>query len=397
MTFFVNRDVNQLSAHASLHALAWCFCGLFSAVFLLRAGLTVAQTFLVFAAILTLRFALRPLVLALAPTIGLRRTLIVGTLLFACQFPLLAFVQGLGPALALYCFISALGDVLYWTCSHAFFAAVGEIELRGSQVAERQVLGALAGVLGPAAGGLMLAAFGPWPAFLAAFLIEIAAIVPLLYVIEPPIARKAAVGAYAAARTGVRLFFADGWICMGSGLAWSIMMFRALGARYDAFGGALAAAGLAGALGGMLLGRFIDRGHAMQSTLVNAAILAGSVIVKSLCEEAPIPIIAVAIGTTLLGGLYIPTLMTALYNQAKASPCPLRFHFAAEGGWDAGGTAACLVAAAICAADGPLELVVLLGLPMAGAQAWLLLASYSRHERARPRRGAVAPMIAGDA
>ena len=135
----------------------------------------------------------------------------------------------------------------------------------------------------------------------------------------------------------------------------------------------------------------------MQSTLVNAAILAGSVIVKSLCEEAPIPIIAVAIGTTLLGGLYIPTLMTALYNQAKASPCPLRFHFATEGGWDAGGTAACLVAAAICAADGPLELVVLLGLPMAGAQAWLLHASYTRHERARPRRGAVAPMIAGDA
>jgi len=38
MAFFVNRDVNQLSAHASLHALAWCFCGLFSAVFLLRAG-----------------------------------------------------------------------------------------------------------------------------------------------------------------------------------------------------------------------------------------------------------------------------------------------------------------------------------------------------------------------
>jgi hypothetical protein len=394
MTFFLNRDINRLSAHASLHALAWCFCGLFSAVFLLRAGLTEAQTFLVFAAILTLRFALRPLVLALAPAIGLRRTMILGTLVFACQFPLLALVQGLGPALALYCLVSALGDVLYWPCSHAFFAAVGESELRGSQVAERQVLGALAGVVGPVAGGLMLTAFGPWPAFLAAFVTEIAAIAPLLYVTEPPVARKAAGGAFASAKAGIGLFFADGWVSMGAGLAWAIMMFRGLGARYDAFGGALAAAALAGALGGMLLGRFIDRGHALQSTLLNTAILAGSFIVKSLCKEVPIAIIAVAIGTTLFGGLYLPTLLTALYNEAKASPCPLRFHFAAEGGWDAGGTAACLVAAAICIAEGPLKLVVLLGLPMTGVQAWLLLAHYSRRELPQ---GAAAPAIAGDA
>jgi DHA1 family inner membrane transport protein len=220
--------------------------------------------------------------------------------------------------------------------------------------------------------------------------------VPLLYVTEPPIARAAAAGAYAAAKAGVRLFFADGFICMSSGVAWNIIMFRALGARYDAFGVALAVAGLAGALGGMLLGRFIDRGHALQLTLVNAAVLVGSLIVKAMCEEAPIPIIAVAVVTTMLGGLYIPALMTALYNEAKVSPCPLRFHFADEGGWDAGGTAACLAVAAICGAQGPLQLAVLLALPMVAVQARLLLASYSRHARGRLQRGTVAPVIAGD-
>ncbi|HEY0105843.1 MAG TPA: hypothetical protein VGB91_07135, partial [Rhizomicrobium sp.] len=34
--------------------------------------------------------------------------------------------------------------------------------------------------------------------------------------------------------------------------------------------------------------------------------------------------------------LYVPTLMTAVYNQAKRSPCVLRFHIASEGGWDIG-------------------------------------------------------------
>jgi MFS transporter, DHA1 family, inner membrane transport protein len=396
MTFFVNRDLNHLSAHATLHALAWCFCGLFSALFLLRGGLSIPETFLAFAAMLVLRFALRPLVLALAPAIGLRRTLIVGTLLFALQFPMLAFVHGVGVALGLFCLLAALGDVVYWTTSHALFAALGEIELRGTQVAERQAVGALAQVLGPAAGGIMLAIFGPWPAFMTAFAIELAAIVPLLYIADPPIAREPPRGAYLSARAGIWLFVCDAWIVNTATVAWSILMFRAVGARYDVFGGALAAASLAGAIGGMVLGRFIDRGHALQLTLVNAAVLGGSLVVKAVCGETPLAVVTVAIGTTMLGGLYIPALMSAIYNEAKASPCPLRFHFAAEGGWDAGGTAACLLAAAVCAADAPLQAVILLALPMVAVQYWLLIASYARHGRARAGAATAAPMITGD-
>jgi len=80
----------------------------------------------------------------------------------------------------------------------------------------------------------------------------------------------------------------------------------------------------------------------------------------------------------MLGGLHIPTLMSALYNEAKASPCPLRYQFAAEGGWDAGGTLSCLAAAALCAADLPLELAIVLALPMVPVQALLLMRSYGK-------------------
>jgi hypothetical protein len=119
MTFFLNRELNHLVVHATLHALAWCFCGLFSGVFLLRVGVSVPQVFLAFAAILALRFALRPLVLIVAPAIGLRRTLMMGTLLFALPFPMLALVHGVGVALALFCVIAAFGEVFYWTSYHA--------------------------------------------------------------------------------------------------------------------------------------------------------------------------------------------------------------------------------------------------------------------------------------
>jgi DHA1 family inner membrane transport protein len=393
MTFFLNRDLNHLVVHATLHTLAWCFCGLFSGVFLLRVGLSLPQIFLVFAAILTLRLALRPLVLMVGPAIGLRRTLMIGTLLFALPFPALALVHGVGVALGLYCVVAALGEVFYWTSYHAYFSALGDSELRGRQVAEREMLGALAGILGPAVGGIALAQFGPWPAFLSASAIHIAAIVPLAYVGEPTIARAVPGSLYAAGKSGIWLFFTDGWITASSATAWSIIMFRAAGARFDAFGGLLAAAALAGALGGMVLGRFIDGGHARRLTWVNAAILAGSLILKSSCGEGPVPVIVVALGTTMLGGLQIPTFMTAAYNEGKAAPCPLRFLFAAEGGWDVGGTLSCLGAAALCAADLPLELAIILALPMVPAQARLLTVSYGKmgSTRALPPTAILSP------
>jgi DHA1 family inner membrane transport protein len=383
MTFFRNRDLNHLVVHATLHTLAWGFCGLFSAVFLLRVGLSLPEVFLAFAAILASRLVLRPLVLVLAPALGLRRTLIFGTLLYAFEFPVLAFVHGVGWALGLFCAVTAFGQVFYWTTYHAYFAALGDAKMRGSQVAEREMLGALSGILGPAAGGLMLAELGPWPAFLAAFAIEIAAIVPLCFVSEPPIARALPGSLYGSAKIGIWLFFSDGWICSTSVTGWSIVMFRAAGARFDTFGGLLAAAALAGALSGMLLGRFIDLGHARRLTFVNAAVLAGSLTIKSICGEEPVSVILVAICTTLLGGLYIPTLMTAVYNEGKASACPLRFQFAAEGGWDAGGSLVCLISAAFCAADLPLQSVILLALPMVAVQTRLLTASYGKNGNAR--------------
>ena len=166
MTYFLNRDINRLAAHATLHVLAWSFCGLFSAVFLLRQGVSVAGVFLAFAAILLSRLALRPLVLIVAPRAGLRRTLMLGTLLHAFQSPMLALVHGPDVTLALYCVVAAIGQVFYWTSYHAYFAALSDTELRGSQVAAREVLAAAAGTLGPAAGGLMLAELGAWACLL---------------------------------------------------------------------------------------------------------------------------------------------------------------------------------------------------------------------------------------
>ena len=72
-------------------------------------------------------------------------------------------------------------------------------------------------------------------------------------------------------------------------------------------------------------------------------------VLKAICGGHPIAVVGVAVITTLFSGLYLPYWMTAVYNAGKVAPCTFRFHFAAEGGWDAGGVCACLVGAVLCA------------------------------------------------
>ena len=96
MAFFSNAGINRLAAHFSVHQFAWSLSGAFFATFLLRNGMSPAAVLLCIAAVLGLRFALRPCVLITAAHIGLRSSLIVGTLLYAGQILALAIASGAG-------------------------------------------------------------------------------------------------------------------------------------------------------------------------------------------------------------------------------------------------------------------------------------------------------------
>ncbi|MBX9774525.1 MAG: hypothetical protein K2Y71_08930 [Xanthobacteraceae bacterium] len=373
MSFFTNANINRLAVHTTLHELANSLSGLFSAVYLLRVGLSPATIFLIFAAIYGLRFALRPMAFTIVPVLGLRWTLVLGTILIASQYQLLGFVDAIGVELALYCVAAAAGQVLYWTCYHTFFSTLGDAEHRGSQVGMRQVFIAAAGVVGPAVGGVVLATYGPLAAFGAAAVAEAAAALPLIRMTEPPLARIAPTGSYAAAKSSILLFATDGWITSSSFWAWHIIMFQAIDQRYETFGGVMAVATLAGAIGGMLLGRMIDLGHMRRVAWLNAGLVATGLLARALCGSQADIVIAVAILSALTGGLYVPVLMTTIYNQAKQAPCAFRFQFAIEGGWDIGAIALCVTAAAMYAAGGSSQAVLLLAVPMIALQLPLLI------------------------
>ena len=245
--------MNRLTLHSLFSGLAWCMCGVFSTAYLLRNGVLPAQIFLAWSAILVLRLMLRPIVLFVVPRFGLRVAFVLGTFLFGFQFMFLPMVQGVGIGLALFCLATALSQVIYYTCYHVFYASLGDIDHRGSQIGARQAVSALAVVLGPLAGGLSLTLLGPWPAFGAAFMYKWLRSYRCFMLPSQRLNRTRRGNAYSEAKIGFRLFFADGWIQMSSATAWSILMFQALGERYDESRRLAFSSGAGRRFGGMIL------------------------------------------------------------------------------------------------------------------------------------------------
>jgi MFS transporter, DHA1 family, inner membrane transport protein len=71
---------------------------------------------------------------------------------------------------------------------------------------------------------------------------------------------------------------------------------------------------------------------------------------------------------------------TAVYNLAKSSPCPLRFHMVTEGAYDIGGGIGCLAAAGLIVAGVPLRFTLLTSLLGAAGTLFFLRRYYAAED-----------------
>jgi MFS transporter len=391
MAYFRNNSVNLLNLHYGIHSLALGGSGAFFSVFLLKSGVPAPAVLTAIAAILLGRLIIRPSVLVLAKRFGLKPLVIAGTIGTGLQYPLLAEVDGVGGALLLLCAVSAIGDTFYWTAYHSYFASLGDAEHRGHQVGAREAMAAVVGIVGPLLTGWALVTVGPRVAFDVTAIVLLLAAVPIFWtpnVTVPPTVS----GSLKAVLPGALLFAADGWMAAGYDFVWKIALFVSLGESFSAFGGAMALAAIVGALGGMFLGRLIDAGHGTRAARVALTALAAVALMRAASYgNAPLAVLANACGA-LVTCLYTPVLGTSVYNQAQRSPCALRFHIAAEAGWDIGGASASLIAASLLALSVPIGVAILPSLLGALASFLLLRRYYATREPAAA--AAVIPKLA---
>jgi DHA1 family inner membrane transport protein len=381
MAYFRNNTVNLLNLHYGLHSFAASGSGAFFGVFLLKAGVPAPVVLLSIAGILLGRFLIRPSVLIFAKRFGVKPLLIAGTIVTSLQYPLLADVDGIGVGLFVVCAASAIGDTFYWTNYHAYFAALGDAEHRGHQVGAREAVAAVVGVIGPLATGWSLTALGPRIAFGAAAAVMMLAALPIVWTPNVAVPQETS-GTLRTAMPGILLFAADAFIAGSYVFVWQIALFLSLGESFSAFGGAMALAAFAGAVGGLLLGRLVDAGHGTRVAIVALVTMVASTMLQAVSVgNAPLAVLANASGA-LVACLYVPVLGTAIYNQAKRSPCTLRFHIATEAGWDLGGASALLVAAGLLHAGVPIGTCLLLSLLGTLASFYLLRTYFSTLEPA---------------
>ncbi|HEY0105713.1 MAG TPA: MFS transporter, partial [Rhizomicrobium sp.] len=272
MAYFHNRTVNLLNLHYVIAATALGGGGAFYAVYLLKAGLSVPAALATLAVMFATRMVLRSLLLPLGIRLGLRKLVILGSLLMGASYPFLIGVHGLGVGLVVLIVTSALADTFYWPSYHAYFAALGDEDHRGQQIGVREAVVAALGIVSPLAAGWLLVRFGPAVAFGVTGVVQALSALPILWTPEVTIARHAP-GGFRAALPGALLFLGDGWVAGGYILAWQIALFETLGENYLAYGGALAVAALVGGVGGLFLGRLIDSGRGTRAVWLAIGLL----------------------------------------------------------------------------------------------------------------------------
>jgi len=316
--------------------------------YLLRLGFSLSTALLANAALLTCRFGMRLVALAVVRRLGFRNTIMLGAGLAAAQFlPLMN--AGEPRWFVAWLLIVSLAESLYWPVYHAAAAITGGDGSRGRELGIRTAVGALVGVLGPLAGGFLLERFGPAVDFGITAALTLASVLPLAALRAIPAGPVPSLreSVRAIDRAGILTFAADGWMASGLAMAWPMVLFGSLGSHYESFGIANAAAGVAGAVAGLICGHAIDRGERDRCLALVCCALALGFALRACASWSPLAAtIANATGAAI-AGFYTPVVMSTVYDQAKRSGAAYRFHFAAEAGWDAGAVGGCLAAAAV--------------------------------------------------
>ncbi len=350
MVHFKNRPFNLIYVHAALQAIAMHAGEAFVFVYLLKAGISAPVVLVCIGAMFGSRLLFRKLVLPLVKRVGLRSALVIGIVIEASTYIILSQVSEVGPALYAYLTLWAFSSSLYWTTYHAYVALLGDNASRGSQVSLMTFISIAMGIIAPLAMGLLLVWFSPLIAFGTVAIVMASAAIPILLAPALDISPDAIVPQQTA-RHAVILMFSDGIRSGSFHFTWLIALFITLGSNFVAFGGAIAFAGMVGAIAALFLGRSIDLGNGMSAAQIGFVALIIAVFAKSLGYQAPWSAIAASAVAAVATPLYETVFTARMYTLARQSPCPLRYHIIAEGGWDLGTAISCFAAASILALD----------------------------------------------
>ena len=379
----VGTRFRLLTAHYVIRSLAMSLAGGFVGAYLLRLGFSLAAAVAIYAGLYLARFVIRFATALIVRRIGVRRALLVGATLGALQF--LPLIHADRPIWLIAWIITVcIGECIYFPVYHAASAVCGGDGQRGRQIASRLFGGTTVSVIGPLAGGALLADAGAIAGFGLASVICLASVLPLLRLGEVDVGPLPSIrqAARVVDRTGITVLVADGWMSASMSIAWSMILFASLDCSFGSLGAANCLAAVVGALVGLVCGRGIDQGKSEQILhFVVAGLLAGVALRASAAWIVAMAPVANAVGAAV-GGIYATLLTSVVYDRAKQTGEAYQFYLCSEAGLDIGTVFGCLVTAGLIWAEVRPPLAVLPAAFGAVVVFWCL------HADGRPWHGA---------
>lgn len=383
-SFITHKSMNFLNLHFSVKTFAEKLAGIFVMIYLYKNGLLVYQLFLVFAAILIMRFMLRPLSLKFTLKNGLKTSLIIGIISYAGLFQVLYFVKGVNAWLFFYIFYEAICGVFYWLPFHAYFASLGQDENCGKHTGVREALVSLGSTISPALGAFLIVKYNFYVLFAAASILVLASLIPIFRISDVPYGghlnfkeayRKIS-------KRGFWLFVGDGWYTVGMQLIWPLIVYLLFNS-YITYGWIFTIALLSQSIGYLVLGSLIDEGH--ERVIYKAALLFAAFLIigQALFAYEIKTVILFSFIAAIVNCFYFPSLAIVLYNSSRKSKNTLWFQFFAESGWDIGAFAMAVITATLVYFDIGLRaafVVAVAGLVIVGGVSRKYYGGYEHHK-----------------
>jgi MFS family permease len=343
--FLSNRGINMLNIHIGIAGFANNFGSIFIAIFLYQNGISIPYIFLGYAIGFFARLVLRPIALKFCLKYGLKKVLIIGTLFYAANYPILGQVEGVDIWFYGFFLLFAITDVFYWLPYHSIFTIIGDDEHRGKQTSIRDGVYMFGEFLAPIISGIMILKFGYQSAFYVAMLLMFLAIPPILKIENLDIKKLQKKNKKPISKKGFWLYAGYGF-AMNNELIWTILLFLiVLNPAY--FGGLIGLAVLIQIIINMFIGHKFDTGKGKRIYQLGSLLIAVSIIIRGIWVDTISEVIMSDI-IIVLGYLFFDNIFnSAFYNISSKSQNPLNFQYFAEMGWDIGAGLAALMTATL--------------------------------------------------
>jgi len=362
-TVLSNKDINLFNLHCGLWSFGYKIITIFGPIYMLQLGVSVPVVALIWGFSYVARFLLRPLSLFFVQRVGLKISLMIGTVVFAGILPITYQVHGVSWWMWLLVVYLAISDVLYFLPFHAFYAGAGDQADRGKQLATKAVLQLLLATAAPIVGGILAATLGFKATYLAGALALVGAAIPIWFMAD--FQGNTTMGFRKAYRS---IDFRGFWIMLGDafkvqveGFVWVVYIFF-LAANLIDFGWLI---GLQTFLATVLLlvsGRLIDGGKGHKVFIVGVLGLCLMFVFRALFVTTVTEVLIAQTVLAVILVFYEVPFDAVLYNMAKRTKSTLWFHFFGEAGADFGNGFMFFLTALLVYVGWPIRYILIFGI-----------------------------------